>query len=358
MSDRLAGPVLCVAGARPNFVKVAPILRELAGRSIDTALVHTGQHYDEAMSGRFFSELGIRLPDFSLDVGSGSHAQQTARIMERFEPVLLQVEPSWVVVVGDVNSTLACSLVSAKEHRRVAHVEAGLRSGDLDMPEETNRLVTDRVSSLLLAPSADAVENLRSEGYPDSSIALVGNVMIDTLVANLSAVEESKVLDRHGLSSDNYALLTLHRPSNVDDPEKLVGLLEAVDGLSKSHRIVWPVHPRVRKAIRSIPDGIDLLEPVGYVDSLALQRSARLVLTDSGGIQEETTVLGTPCLTLRDSTERPITIDEGTNRLVGTSPDAIRVAIADELADRTPARRPELWDGRASARIVDALLTH
>ena len=353
---RVAGrPVLLVAGARPNFMKVAPIIRELRARSIETVLVHTGQHYDKAMSGVFFEELEIPAPGYSLEVGSGSHAVQTARIMERFEPVLLGVDPEWVVVVGDVNSTIACALVAAKEQYPVAHVEAGLRSGDLSMPEEINRLVVDRLSDVLLASSDDAVANLEREGYDSSKVALVGNVMIDTLELSLSRVTQADVLERHGLVADSFALVTLHRPSNVDDPDHLVALLETIVAGLPLHRIVWPIHPRLRNVALHIPSEIELIDPVGYIDSLALQREARMVLTDSGGIQEETTVLGTPCLTLRESTERPVTVSEGTNRVVGVRPADIAVAIADELSSRTEPRRPSLWDGRARFRVVDAL---
>lgn len=335
-------------------MKVAPILRELESRGMASVLVHTGQHYDESMSGVFFEELGIKPPDYSLEVGSGSHAAQTARIMERFEPVVESVHPSWVVVVGDVNSTMACALVARKENRRVAHVEAGLRSGDPMMPEEVNRLVTDQLSQLLLASSPDAVEHLRREGHDAHRIVLAGNVMIDTLERARSSATNSSILERHKLERDAYGLLTLHRPSNVDDPETLAAMLHAVAAVG-SHPIVWPVHPRLRSSLRDVPSRIEVIDPVGYVDSIALQAAARMVLTDSGGIQEETTVLGTPCLTLRESTERPLTVTEGTNRVVGTDPRAIVAAIEKELAHRTAARRPALWDGRASERIVDAL---
>jgi UDP-N-acetylglucosamine 2-epimerase (non-hydrolysing) len=353
--------VLCVAGARPNFVKIAPIMHELERRQVSTELVHTGQHYDPAMSSVFFDELAIRSPDVHLEVGSGSHAVQTARIMELFEPVVLQMRPEWVVVVGDVNSTVACALVASKLGSCVAHVEAGLRSRDWSMPEEINRVVTDRLSQLLLAPSQDGVDNLMAEGVDPRRIHLVGNVMVDTLLTNLERARSRDVVGRLGLEYGGYALLTLHRPSNVDIGVVFDGLLSAVEMVAQHLPVIYPVHPRVAQRFRqgrSVPPGVQLIEPVGYLDSIALQDAARLVLTDSGGIQEETTILGTPCLTLRDNTERPITITEGTNRLVGTDPAAIVDAAFDVLEHGVAARRPELWDGRASARIVDALLSH
>jgi UDP-N-acetylglucosamine 2-epimerase (non-hydrolysing) len=351
-------PVLLVAGARPNFMKVAPVIRELDRRGVPNVLVHTGQHYDPAMSDVFFAELGMRPPDIALEVGSASHAVQTARIMESFEPVVERIGPSWVVVVGDVNSTMACALVAAKLGVRVAHVEAGLRSGDWSMPEEVNRVVTDRVSHLLLASSPDAVEHLRAEGRNGPSVQLVGNVMVDTLLSSLHRARQGDTITRFGLVPGSYALLTLHRPSNVDDPARLGDLLGAVARIAATVPVVYPVHPRARAAVDAchLPDTLMTVEPVGYLDSLCLQSSARIVLTDSGGIQEESTVLGIPCLTLRDTTERPITISEGTNELVGIDPEAIVTAALRVLADPPPPRRPALWDGRAAERVVDALL--
>lgn len=352
--------VMLVAGARPNFMKVAPLVPafEAAGATVD--LVHTGQHYDPSMSDVFFEELGIRKPDFHLEVGSASHAVQTARIMEAFEPIVVSRQPDWVIVVGDVNSTVACALVAAKLGVRVAHVEAGLRSRDWAMPEEVNRVVTDRLSDLLLAPSPDGVDNLLAEGYSKDAIELVGNVMVDTLLHNVDRAADIDVSQLIGRRADEpYALLTLHRPSNVDDPLIFGGLLDALGEVARQIPIVYPVHPRVRARFGDelrLPLGITLLEPVGYLASIALQRSARLVLTDSGGIQEETTILGVPCLTLRENTERPLTVTEGTNRVVGTDPAVIIGAVSDELAARTPARRPALWDGRAAERIVAAVI--
>ncbi len=354
----LGGPVVLVAGARPNFMKIAPLQAELDRRDIASVLVHTGQHYDAAMSDVFFDELGIRAPDHHLEVGSGSHAVQTARIMEAFEPVVLQEQPSWVVVPGDVNSTLACSLVAAKLGTRVAHLEAGLRSRDWAMPEEVNRVVTDRVSDLLLAPSVDAVDNLRAEGYPDDAIALVGNIMADTLLSNLERARARPVLADLGLERGAYGLVTLHRPSNVDDPADLKGLLGVLEEVAARTPLLWPVHPRVRASLEQLhlSPAIRTVEPVGYLDSVALQDGARLVLTDSGGMQEETTVLGVPCITLRTTTERPITVSHGTNQLVGTSPEAILHAVQRALGGEIEGQRPELWDGGTAERVVDALV--
>jgi UDP-N-acetylglucosamine 2-epimerase (non-hydrolysing) len=356
--------VLCVAGARPNFMKIAPVLDELERRRVTNWLVHTGQHYDPAMSDVFFDELGIRAPDRHLEVGSGTHAQQTARIMEAFEPIVEDLRPDWVVVVGDVNSTVACALVAAKLGVKVAHVEAGLRSRDWSMPEEINRVVTDRLSQVLLAPSPDGVDNLLAEGFDDSQIHLVGNVMVDTLLMNLDRARGREIVGDLGLAPGHYALLTLHRPANVDDPQVFAGLLDAVAEVAAEVPVIYPVHPRVARRFDphhgdgavNLPPGIRLIEPVGYLDSIALQASARLVLTDSGGIQEETTVLGIPCLTLRPNTERPITITEGTNRLVGVEPAAIVTAAREVLRDGVEPRRPALWDGKARERVVSALI--
>lgn len=356
--QQLDGPVLLVAGARPNFMKVGPLQAELDRRNLPNRLVHTGQHYDPAMSDVFFDELGIRAPDHHLEVGSGSHAVQTARIMEAFEPVVLAEKPSWVVVPGDVNSTLACSLVAAKLGVRVAHLEAGLRSRDWAMPEEVNRVVTDRISDLLLAPSPDAVDNLAAEGYPTEFVALVGNVMADTLLTNLDRARSRPVLHDLDITAGGYGLITLHRPSNVDDPEVLAGLLAVLGELAAETPMVWPVHPRVRPALAALtlPAGIRTIDPVGYLDSIAIQSGAALVLTDSGGVQEETTVLGVPCVTLRTTTERPITITHGTNQLAGTDPGAIRAAAARALSGEITGIRPDLWDGKTAVRCVDALL--
>ena len=350
--------IVCVAGARPNYMKVKPVMDALESAGAEVILVHTGQHYDAAMNDVFFAELGIRPPDHFLQVGSGSHAVQTGKVMAAFEPLAGQLRPDVVVVVGDVNSTLGCALVTAKSGALLAHVEAGLRSRDWDMPEEVNRVVTDRVSDYLFAPSADAVHNLRAEGYRADQIHLAGNVMVDTLLANLDRALASDVLSRLGLSRGGYALVTLHRPANVDDPGALSTLLAALDELAQVCPIVLPAHPRAADQLRShgLSGQVRVIQPAGYLDFVALQASARLVLTDSGGVQEETTVLGVPCLTLRDNTERPITLTEGTNQLVGRDRERI-VKTALSVLDTPPPRRcPALWDGRAGERIAATLL--
>jgi UDP-N-acetylglucosamine 2-epimerase (non-hydrolysing) len=350
--------VICVAGARPNFMKISPVLDGLDRVGAEALLVHTGQHYDAAMSDVFFSELGIRDPDHHLEVGSGSHAEQTGRIMVAFEPLVDELRPDVVLVAGDVNSTLACSIVAAKAGSLVGHIEAGLRSRDWSMPEEINRVVTDRVADLLLAPSEDAVANLRTEGYREDQIHLVGNVMVDTLLANLERARARPVLGDLGLTAGEYGLITLHRPANVDDPEVLDHLLGALEVVARDLPLVFPVHPRARARIEARAAGgpIRLVDPLGYLDFVALQASARLVFTDSGGVQEETTVLGVPCLTLRDNTERPITIEEGTNQLVGREPQRIIDTAQRVLAEGVEARRPALWDGKAGARIADVVV--
>jgi UDP-N-acetylglucosamine 2-epimerase (non-hydrolysing) len=350
--------VLCVAGARPNFMKIAPVLAALEERGSHTILVHTGQHYDQDMSGVFFEELGIREPDHHLEIGSGTHAEQTARVMVAFEPVLELVRPDVVVVVGDVNSTMACAIVAAKAGPLVAHVEAGLRSRDWTMPEEVNRVVTDRVSDYLFAPSADAVDNLRAEGYREDQIHLVGNVMVDTLLRNLESAKRRNALSDLGVKPGGYGLVTLHRPSNVDNDDVLSGLLQAMGEIATSLPLLYPAHPRARERAErlGIPKGVLLMEPAGYLDFIALQAGARVVLTDSGGVQEETTVLGVPCLTLRDSTERPITVSEGTNQVVGTDPRTIVRAARQVLEGGAEPRCPALWDGNAAGRIADALI--
>lgn len=350
--------IVCVAGARPNYMKIKPVMDALERRGAEVVLVHTGQHYDEAMNDVFFRDLGIRPPDHFLGIGSGSHAEQTGRVMAAFEPLLDEVAPDAVVVVGDINSTLACALVTAKAGPLLAHVEAGLRSRDWGMPEEVNRVATDRVSDYLLASSPDAADNLRAEGYREDQIHLVGNVMIDTLFANLDRARQSDVLERYGLSRGGYGLVTLHRPANVDDPEVLTGLLKALGEIADRCPLLLPVHPRAagRLAELGVPGGVRLVPPAGYLDFIALQDSARVVLTDSGGVQEETTALGVPCVTLRDNTERPITVDQGTNVLAGRDPGRI-VATVHAVLDSPPEpRRPELWDGHAGDRIAAVLL--
>jgi UDP-N-acetylglucosamine 2-epimerase (non-hydrolysing) len=306
-------------------MKVKPVIDALDGLGLTTHLVNTGQHYDAAMSEVYFGDLGLRAPDIHLGIGSGSHAEQTARVMVAFEGYVAQHEPAAVVVVGDVNSTLACSIVGAKSGAVVAHVEAGLRSRDWAMPEEVNRVVADRLADLLFAPSPDAVENLRAEGYRDDQIHLAGNVMIDTLLANLDRARRGPTLARLGLEPQRYGVVTLHRPSNVDDPAMLGRLIGALNDVSRTVPLVFPAHPRTASKLTDLDlaPTVAVIEPLGYLDFLALQASARLVLTDSGGLQEETTALGVPCLTLRENTERPITITEGTNRLVGVDPERL-----------------------------------
>jgi UDP-N-acetylglucosamine 2-epimerase (non-hydrolysing) len=350
--------VICVVGARPNFMKVKPVMDALAGAEQEVVLVHTGQHYDAAMSDVFFDELGLRRPDHYLGAGSGSHAVQTSRVMLAFEPVMETVRPDLVLVVGDVNSTLACALVAAKSEAALGHVEAGLRSWDWSMPEEVNRVVTDRVSDHLFAPSPDAVANLRAEGRPDEQIHLVGNVMVDTLLANLDRARDRDTLARFGLTPGQYGLVTLHRAGNVDDVSVLRGLLSALGQVAELCPLVLPAHPRLagRLTQASTSARLRIIPAVGYLDFIALQASARLVLTDSGGVQEETTALGVPCLTLRENTERPITITHGTNRLVGTDPDRIVGAARLALSGSPAARRPALWDGNAGQRIAAALV--
>ena len=349
---------LCVVGARPNFMKIQPVMDALERRQVDVVLVHTGQHYDRAMSSVFFDELGIRAPDRWLEVGSGSHGEQAARVMLAIEPVMTELEPDVVVVVGDVNSTMAAALVAAKSPARLAHVEAGLRSRDWTMPEEINRLVTDSVCDDLLAPSPDAVENLLAEGHPAERIHLVGNVMIDTLFSNLERAKNAGALERLGLDPQGYGLVTLHRPANVDEPGMLKSLLEALGEIARLCPLLLPAHPRVAPHLDAlgVPAGVRVIEPLGYLDFVAAEAAARLVLTDSGGVQEETTALGVPCLTLRDTTERPITITEGTNVLVGRDPGRIVSEALRVLADGVAPRRPALWDGRAGERIADVLI--
>ena len=357
--------VLLVVGARPNFMKIAPVMRELA-RHPDTftcRLVHTGQHYDAAMSEVFFEQLRIPRPDVDLGIGSGSHAQQTAAIMAAFEKVVLDWRPDLLVVVGDVNSTIACALVAAKLGVRIAHIESGLRSFDRTMPEEINRILTDRISDLLFVTETSGVDNLRHEGVDDGQIFLVGNVMIDTLLDHRQAAQALGMPAAFGFSGGDYAVLTLHRPSNVDDAATFEGLMEVLADVGRDVPVLFPVHPRTRPAVTASPTAqaliaagrLRLLDPLGYLEFVGLMSAAAVVLTDSGGIQEETTALGVPCLTLRTSTERPATIDEGTNRLVGTDRAAIAAAWEDVRSGKTVARVPPLWDGGAARRIVEIL---
>lgn len=357
--------IIHVAGARPNFMKLAPILRALqAYPEIHNLLLHTGQHYDANMSDVFFDDLKLPRPDINLGVGSGSHAFQTAQIIERFEQVMLSERPDLVLVVGDVNSTLACSLVAAKLHTPIAHVEAGVRSFDRSMPEEINRLVTDVLSDLLFTPSRHANENLRRQGIAEEKIHFVGNVMVDSLLNALPIARERRSWERWELSPGNYAVLTLHRASNVDDPQNLRQILSTLAEISRRLPVVFPVHPRTRQRLQEgnligfieMSPGLILSEPLGYLDFLCLTAHARCVLTDSGGIQAETTILGVPCLTLRQNTEWLETIEQGTNHLVGI--DQVRILqVLDEIlaqGNMTP-QRPERWDGKAGVRIAEIL---
>lgn len=366
--------ILCVAGARPNFIKVAPLLRALRGNPrFQVLLVHTGQHYDDMLSRIFFEDLQIPRPDIELEVGSGSHAAQTAEIMRRFEPIIEREQPEAVLVTGDVNSTIACALVTSKFWLRheftwkwglrrrpiVIHVEAGLRSFDDDMPEEINRRLTDTISDLLFVSDPAGMDNLRREGVPEERTFFVGNVMIDTLLAARTRALGSRVLEDLRLP-DAYALLTLHRPSNVDDPGALGRLLVTLDELAAHLRFVFPVHPRTRARLASAGIELDparwtVVDSLGYLDFLKLQTVARVVLTDSGGVQEETTVLGVPCVTLRKNTERPVTLTEGTNFCAGTDRERIVEGFHRALASPREGRIPRYWDGQAASRIAETL---
>jgi len=363
-----------VAGARPNFMKVAPIIHVLTERAendlalgfnLQVSIVHTGQHYDENMSEVFFRDLGIPPPELHLEVGSGSHAEQTARIMVAFEKALLEGRPDLVVVVGDVNSTLACSLTARKLGIRVAHVEAGLRSFDMEMPEEINRKLTDAISDLLFVTEESGMRNLLREGVSPEKVFMVGNVMIDTLVRNLKRLEDgsfvpSSRVKEYCKGKTRYAVLTLHRPSNVDRRERLSEVWSAISELARGIPVLFPVHPRTRERMKTfglVGEGVTLLDPVGYMDMLYAVKGATLVLTDSGGLQEETTALGVPCVTIRENTERPVTVDLGTNHLAGTKAEKI-LSIARGIlsGNRKKGAIPPLWDGKASERIADILL--
>lgn len=360
--------ILNVVGARPNLMKIAPLVEEIqCYPDIRQTLLHTGQHYDAKMSQVFFDELAIPRPDIYLGIGSGSHAEQTARVMVAFEQVLLERRPDVVVVVGDVNSTLACAVTAAKLWIPVAHVEAGLRSFDRKMPEEINRIVTDALADFLFTTSRGAGVNLQREGVPAEKIFFVGNVMIDTLMKHRARAVALGTPAKFGLQPDNYALLTLHRPSNVDIPEVLAGILNALATIQQEIPILFPAHPRTVKRIKEFGfqegltgcPNLHLVEPLGYLEFLDLMAHARLMVTDSGGIQEETTILGVPCLTLRENTERPVTVTEGTNLVIGSDPDRIRKEIQHILLGCTlPNRTPELWDGQSTERIVSILHQH
>ena len=366
--------ICLVAGARPNFMKVAPIFHALSARKevaytsgidLRISVVHTGQHYDKSMSDIFFRDLGIPKPDRHLEVGSGSHAEQTAKIMVAFENVLLEDRPDLVVVVGDVNSTLACSLTAKKLGVKVAHIEAGLRSFDMSMPEEINRKLTDAISDVLFVTEDSGVKNLHAEGIPTEKIFLVGNVMIDTLRHNLSIMEgrgftPSTVVRNFRLNGRRFVVLTLHRPSNVDHRENLIPIWDAITKVAGQIPILFPVHPRTLSKLKEFgleTEGVSIVEPIGYLDMLYAIKDAEMVLTDSGGLQEETTVLGVPCVTIRENTERPVTVELGTNYLVGTKPEAILSAAGEILSGNAKKGTiPPLWDGHAAERIVEILL--
>ncbi|MBN2181527.1 MAG: UDP-N-acetylglucosamine 2-epimerase (non-hydrolyzing) [Sedimentisphaerales bacterium] len=358
--------IITVVGARPNFMKIAPIIKSCrTSKVIEPLIVHTGQHYDEKMSDLFFRQLNIPEPDINLEVGSGSHAAQTAEIMKAFEPVLLYYQPDAVLVVGDVNSTIACGLVAVKIGVKLMHVEAGLRSFDRTMPEEINRLLTDSISDYLFCTEQSGVDNLIDEGIPAEKIFLVGNVMIDTLLTHKARAHKSSILDRLNLNNRKFAVLTLHRPSNVDNPVVFGGILDALEIIQKDLPIIFPIHPRTSRnltpfnldrRLEKLPN-LHLIEPLGYLDFLKIISTAKLVLTDSGGIQEETTILKVPCLTLRDNTERPVTVEIGSNRIVGTNPDKIIHAYNQVINGRLiEPQIPPLWDGRAADRIVQIII--
>ncbi|HCO93566.1 MAG TPA: UDP-N-acetylglucosamine 2-epimerase (non-hydrolyzing) [Phycisphaerales bacterium] len=362
--------IINIVGARPNFMKIAPLMEQYRHHSnIEPLLIHTGQHYDEKMSDLFFRQLGIPEPDINLEVGSGTHAFQTAEIMKAFEPVVLEHEPDVVLVVGDVNSTIACGLVAVKLGVKLIHVEAGLRSGDRSMPEEINRVLTDSISDMLFCTEQSGVDNLIKEGIASEKIHLVGNVMIDTLLNNLQKAKESKIIEQlqaQGLiGSDGFAVLTMHRPSNVDGSKRFLQILDALEVIQKELPILFPIHPRTRRNLAELGlqarmdslRNIHLMDPIGYLDFLKLNSCAKVVLTDSGGIQEETTVLKVPCITLRENTERPITAEIGSNQIVGTDPQRIVAAYRNATSGnwREP-QIPPLWDGKAARRIVRILL--
>lgn len=363
--------IISVVGARPNFMKVAPIYRAIIKHnihqpesSIEHLICHTGQHYDEKMSKIFFEDLELPQPDFYLGVGSGSHAEQTAKVMVEFEKVLIQEKPNMVLVVGDVNSTIACSLTAKKLHIKVVHVEAGLRSFDMKMPEEINRILTDRISDYLFVTEKSGLENLKYEGVSDDKIFFVGNVMIDSLIHYLPKSETSNIHHQLGIEKGSYVLITLHRPSNVDTKESLEKLIHFLNTLSNKRKVVFPIHPRTKNnldifgLLERLSNDIILTDPIGYIDFQALTKNAELVVTDSGGIQEETTYLGVQCITLRTSTERPSTVDVGTNQLIGIDLVKAETACLNILSgNKKVGSVPELWDGNTAERIVDILLT-
>lgn len=357
--------IISVVGARPNFMKVAPLHLEFGKykNEIHHLICHTGQHYDEKMSKIFFDDLGLPKPDFYLGIGSGSHAVQTAGVMVEFEKILLQEKPDLVIVVGDVNSTVACSLVAKKMNIRVAHVEAGLRSNDRTMPEEINRILTDSISDYLFVSEESGMRNLRREGIAEEKLFMAGNVMIDSLINNMPGIDASDILAATGVEKNGYFLVTLHRPSNVDNRESLTSIISVLNKYGRSHRIIFPVHPRTKANMAAfgllddISPEIRLCEPIGYMDFICLLKNATLVLTDSGGIQEESTFLGIQCITMRDNTERPVTVDIGTNHLIGTDITKVAEAIESILEGRIKTGTiPPLWDGNTAHRICSQLV--
>ncbi|HTL46802.1 MAG TPA: UDP-N-acetylglucosamine 2-epimerase (non-hydrolyzing) [Verrucomicrobiae bacterium] len=352
--------ILNVVGARPNFVKMAPVVKEMIRRGMPQVLVHTGQHYDREMSDLFFRDLEFPAPDMNLGVGSGTHAAQTAKILESFEPVCIKVKPRLVLVAGDVNSTIACALAAAKLHIPVAHLEAGLRSFDRGMPEEINRILTDHLAELLFTTEPSGKKHLNAEGIGDSKIHFVGNTMIDSLREFLARSLAREPWKAKGLEEKKYGLVTLHRPENLEDASKLSGIHAALEETGKILPLIFPMHPRTKARFAELNmrwTHVKICEPLGYLDFLGMMARARLVLTDSGGIQEETTALGVPCLTLRGNTERPVTIEEGTNRVIGTDPARIAEEVRSALngGQRKEARVPSLWDGKAAARVADVI---
>ena len=361
--------IICVCGARPNFMKIAPLMKAFnQSGKFENLLVHTGQHYDKKMSHLFFDELNIPKPDINLEVGSATHAVQTAEIMKRFEPVVLDFKPDYVLVVGDVNSTIACGIVAVKLGIKLIHVEAGLRSFDRTMPEEINRVLTDSISDLLFVTEQSGLDNLKNEGVDSERVHLVGNVMIDTLLANKEKSEKSEILEKHNLRKKGYAVITLHRPSNVDLFANFEKIISAFEVIMNDLKLVFPIHPRTRNNIKgtnlgkrvSAMENLILLEPVGYLDFMCLVSNSALVITDSGGIQEETTILQIPCITLRENTERPVTITEGTNRLVHIDTEDILKHYNEIKANDFEAKGkiPKFWDGKAAERIVEVTVGH
>ena len=360
---------ITVAGTRPNFVKIAPLIKELERhKEVEQVFVHTGQHYDKQLSKLFFRDLKIPKPDINLEVGSGSHALQTGEVMVRFEKILHQIKPDLVVVVGDVNSTLACALTAKKLGIRVAHVEAGLRSFDMSMPEEINRVMTDRIADFLFTTEETANKNLMREGIDKSKIFFVGNVMIDSLLGHREKAKSSRIMKRLGIEKRNYAVLTLHRPSNVDNEDMFSKILDIIDEIQKNIRVIYPMHPRSNGSMAKYRllekakamKNLTLTEPLGYLDFLCLMDNSKLILTDSGGIQEEATVLNVPCITLRNNTERPVTVEQGTNLLISTDKKQVIEKALEAINGKIERNKkiPELWDGKAAQRIVEVLIGH